>query len=312
MDFLKTLVYNYIVLAFADELGDKIPASDRDFSPSQSVSDSFQKYYRNDKKTVVKKEIKAYKIRGEKNPDFRLGIIEGTLNTKSVIELAHKYNTTVTVFLVAMLILQIGREMPEMQKSRPVVISVPVNLRNYFDSGSSRNFFAVIKVPYNFRTGNGTIEDIIDTVRKSFDKQLERENITDIMNRYAALEHKFYMRIVPLPLKILSIKIANIISEKYVTAAFSNISIIKMPEKIRDYIHGFNIFFSTEKLQVCMCSFDDKMTISFTSPFQNTSIQQRFFRELAALGVDTVIASNNFGKNNFSTNTNQKQPKKEN
>ena len=41
-----------------------------------------------------------------------------------------------------------------------------------------------------------------------------------------------------------------------------------------------------------MCSFEDELTISFTSPFVSTGIPRSFFRSLARLGLEVEISTN--------------------
>ena len=67
------------------------------------------------------------------------------------------------------------------------------------------------------------------------------------------------------------------------TAAISNVGKIDMPPELREYIRLFDVFVSTSRLQVCMCSFGDQLTASFTAPFVSTDIQKNFFRFLTCL-----------------------------
>ena len=46
-----------------------------------------------------------------------------------------------TVFLTALFMMAINEEMSKMQKKKPVVLMVPVNLRKFFPSLSMLNFF---------------------------------------------------------------------------------------------------------------------------------------------------------------------------
>jgi len=292
LNFIKMLVYFYLIKAHADELGGNIENLDYDTSPNESMSDSFEKYYKGEKQKKKKKRITSYKVKGTLSSENRLNIIEGVLDTSAVLNLARSYNTTVTVFLTALLMCKIHEGMHELEKKHPVVISVPVNLRNFFDSQSSRNFFSVINLAYDFNKNSEKFEDIIAFVKNSFSEMITRESLTESMNHYASFEHKIYTRIVPLPIKVLSIKLANKVFANGVTASLSNVAKIKMPDQISSYIHMFDVFFSTDKLQVCMCSYENNMTVSFSSPYVDTDIQRSFFRALSDMGVTTEIATN--------------------
>ena len=57
------------------------------------------------------KRVSAYQIKGSKEPEGRLNVIEGVLPVKALVALAHQYHTTLTVFVAAVLIRSIGRQM---------------------------------------------------------------------------------------------------------------------------------------------------------------------------------------------------------
>ncbi len=81
------------------------------------------------------------------------------MSASSVLKVAH-VTAPPSRYLAALLIQAIHGEMPLREEGRPVVLTVPVNLRSYFPSASARNFFGVINVGYNFKKQPGTLEDI--------------------------------------------------------------------------------------------------------------------------------------------------------
>lgn len=72
---------------------------------------------------------------------------------KEVLRLSKSYNTTLTVLLTSMMLIAFAQEIPLRKKKRPVVLDVPVNLRNYFQSETARNFSASSKPATTFRRG---------------------------------------------------------------------------------------------------------------------------------------------------------------
>ena len=73
------------------------------------------------------------------------------------------------------------------------------------------------------------------------------------------------------------------------SAIFSNMGVINMPEEYQRYIELFHVYTSTPKIELCMCSFQDKTMLSFTSRFENMNIQRNFFRILEQLGVKVSL-----------------------
>lgn len=292
LQFLRSLVYHYILIRYALDFKNTIPAFDYDASMAQRADDSFLKYYSKAKKQDKKKKNSAYKIKGLKISENRIKVIEGVASVKSVLEEAHKYHATLTAFLAAILMCSIGSEMAQWEKERPVVLSIPVNLRNYFSSKTARNFFGVVEIDYNFQKNSNELKDVIQYLCEYFDRELTAERLGARMNSLAALEHNIFARVTPLVVKDIILKWAYDLSAAETTASLSNVGKVNMPPEFAPYIRLFDVFVSTKKVQICMCSYEDNLTISFTTPFVHAEIQKHFFRTLTDMGIAVQLAAN--------------------
>lgn len=286
--FLKTLVANYLVKKHGIKEQVHIDTS----SIYEKEMDSFEKYYSKVKGTKLPKNPKAYILKGRLYPEYRLKVIEGVVPTKEVIKLAKSYNTTVTVYLTSILIKSIGMTMTRKEKRKPVIVTIPVNLRKYFKSDTARNFFNTITVQYKFNNDNDNLDNIIKEVSAQFSAKLTKENLDKQMNSLAVLENIFILRLVPVFIKDLVLKYFYKKSRKEQTIALSNVGIVDLPDEIKDYVKLFDVFASTDCTQICMCSYLDNMTLSFTSHFISPEIQKNFFTELSNNNVDVVINTN--------------------
>lgn len=292
LGFLKTLLYYYITIRYRDDFHDKLPVLDYDASLTQKMDDSFLKHYTDQRIPKRVKINKAYRIQGRRFIDNRIKVIEGLMPVKDVLNLAHKYNTTLTVYLTALFIKSIYKEMPARSRKYPVVLSVPVNLRTYFPSVTARNFFATINVKYNFSSSSDKLEDIIQEVKGCFERELTQEKLKDHMNRLSALEHNAFMRLVPLVFKDMVLRFANRLNDKQITATLSNVGKITISPSLAPYIKLFNCFTSARRPQIALCSFQDNLVVSFTSPFTETDIQKNFFRYLTKENIPVTISTN--------------------
>ena len=281
LEFLKTIVHIYISKKYDIEEFN----FDYDASINEKSSDSFNKYYKF-QLNKIEKSNKVYQIKGDKLNKIR--VINGCMNTKDLIDLAHKYNTTLTGLIVSIYILAIKENMDLKDENKFIAIDIPVNLRKYFKSQIARNFFSVIKLKYN---GSDNLEDIIKYVDKNLKKELKKDNLFKTMNKYATFEHNFLIRLIPLFVKNFILKI--IIKFIKTTSTVTNLGIIKVDDSIKDYIDSFEVYVSTDKMQISMCSYLDKLNISFTSMFDNMDIIKCFYRKLSSFDVDIIISSNN-------------------
>ena len=280
LEFLKTIVYIYI----SKKHNIKDLNFDYDASISEKSSDSFNKYYKFQLNKID--EMKnVYKIKGEKLSKMK--VINGCMNTSELLNLAHKYNTTLTSLIVSIYILSIKENMDLKDENKYIYIDIPVNLRKYFKSQTARNFFSVLKLKYN---GSNELEDIIMYVDKYLKNELKKENLFKTMNKFASFEHNFLIRLIPLFIKNIVLKI--IVYFNKITSSVTNLGIITVDENIKDYIDSFEVYVSTDKMQISMCSYLDKLNVSFTTIFVSTDIIKTFYRKLSELGIDIIITTN--------------------
>lgn len=290
--FLKTLVKNYLMKKHPQDFAGKQLLIDYDASNMQKADDSFQKYYTQSNRKFKIKNKKAYHIRQPRLSENRISIIEGKVPLQDMLQKAHEYHVTLTELIATLFFCAIEKEMALKDKKDPVTIVVPVNLRKYFYSATIRNFFGVISVSYDFAKQPADFDAILQHISHSMKEELTVERLSQRMNGLSALEHNMFARPVPLFIKDIVMREANRISEKSWTASLSNIGKIDMPQELKPYIESFNVFVSTNIIQICMCSYENNLNITFSSAYVGTDIQKNFFRSLTQMGISVEISSN--------------------
>ncbi|MBQ6588879.1 MAG: hypothetical protein IJI01_09385 [Butyrivibrio sp.] len=294
--FFKNLLTRYIVIKHGIDADIK-PTDE--FSIEEKNVDAFTDFYSKQKGLKQLKEmrsVKAYQIGGEIDDNLLPHLIEGTISAKKFLDIAHEYNTTVGVMCVAVYIKAIIQGMNRAQSKKHIVISVPVNLRQYFKSGTSRNFFGVINIDYDPAEYDGQMSSIINKVDKDFKEKLSQENIEKTMNSYAALEHNIGIKMIPLPLKDLGIGYFDRTAKKGITSSMSNLGQIKMPEEVADYIQGFSAFMTAASQQITVCSYKDRLTFGECSPYKTHKSMLNFFRCLTEMGLEVELGTNDYDK----------------
>lgn len=296
VQFLKTIVYKYLLLKYKENFTNGFPKLDYDASTYQKIDDSFQKYYDKTKRKT-EKFIPAYQLKGEKVSEFRMQIMEGILSVGDALKLSRENNVTLTALIIAVFLKAVYEEMPVGERKKPVSVEVPANLRKYFKSESARNFFGTLCIRYNFAKESDELKDIMQRINVLLKEELTPEKLQLRMNSLIAFEKNFIIRLVPLFIKNIVLKTVYDFAQKGTTISVSNIGQIKMPDEMKKYIRLFDVFTGTNRTQICMCSYEDNLVISFTSAFVNTDIQRRFFRMLSDLGLKIEIVSNRLEEN---------------
>ena len=292
MQFFKELVSRYLSLRHPDTVTGDFAFTDYDASFTQRMNDSFDHYYDRKNKQRNPGDPPAFQLRGLKNPEGVMTILEGQAPTRELLLAAKGYGATATVLLTSILLRNIGMEMRVADRKKPVILSIPVNLRNYFDSQSARNFFSLIPAGMAFPHGVPPLSEVVAVVREQFAQRLTREYLQNRLDDLEDLEHNPRSRIVPLPLKNLAMKTAFQLSERASSAALSNMGVVTLPEQLLPYVEYLDVMTSTPKLQLCVCSCGGVTSLCFSSAFLAPDVPRRFFRTLADLGVPLTIVTN--------------------
>ena len=278
MHFLQELVQNYLILAHPQDDLPRIENAE-EVTHGDKEEDSFSQYYSSDMPKNKEKKETAVKLKGEKLVHSDMNITEVVFSVKDIHQKARSYGASITVLLTAMMLCSIREEIPKNQQKRPVTLMIPVNLRNYFPSQSMTNFFGWIEVGYTF-SETTTFEEVVADVKRQFEQELVKDKIAMHMNGYVRIEKNPFVRAVPLEIKKYFLMIGANLGSRSITAVYSNIGIIRLPEEYKEYIQHFGIFASPNSLQICSCSYGDEMVLGFTSRIPDDSIQRNFQRML--------------------------------
>ena len=299
MIFFRTIVANYLALAHADELTD-VRIERYDSTEREKAADGFTEYFEPKKGSSINFEflgsrankIKVYQFSESRAPDCRQLVTEGEMSVAQIKKAAKAEGATITEFICAHLIQSIHSAMQRHDYGKTISIAVPVNLRNYFSSNTMRNFFGMIEIRYSF-SGEGPheLQDIIQSVRASFAQELTRENMEQKIASQVKMERHPIVRVCPLVLKDLIMIILQGVSMKRRTICLSNVGRIDMQPELAKYIDCFDIFNSSSKRQVCMCSFGDSMVISFSGVLAEHDVERAFFRSLAKYDENLTIST---------------------
>lgn len=296
LQFLKSLVYYYLIEAYPEEVKGPVSQIQADATAEEMAEDSFDKYYSAQGSQEDIPKYKAHQLRYHRLEYGQLRLVEGIFPTSMLLERARNFGTTATVFLTAVLLCAIAKDMSPRQKKRPVALMIPVNLRSYFPSDSARNFFGWIDIGYDFANQSDKLEDVIAFTSDFFKKELTPGRIAARMNALMKMEKNPFMRILPLPVKLWGMQVGAALSTSADTAIFSNIGRITMPDECVPYIDWFDFYTSTPKIELCMCSWQDKMSVSFTSAYANSRIERNFFRMLAEYEIPVEIIATGGGE----------------
>ncbi|MBQ2545288.1 MAG: hypothetical protein II557_03270, partial [Clostridia bacterium] len=302
--FFKSIVGHYLAEAHPDRF-DRSMVETPDVSGREQESDGFTENFRRGVGSPLNFEFlgqkngarQVYHFDERKSADLRQSVTEGWVSASKIHAAGKAVGATVTEYICAELILAIRETMAPADRKKSVAVAIPVNLRRYFESDTMRNFFGIIQVTYDFSAeGEHTIERVARSVKASFERELTQENMEQKIASQVKMERHPVVRFCPLVLKDFIMRTLQGVSMKRRTIALSNVGRISMNEPFAGAIERFDVFNSSSSRQICMCSFGDKMTLTFASVFAEHDVERAFFRRLAKVDPDIVVAANYLGE----------------
>ena len=293
INFLKELTYQYLRLAHP-ELKEKVGDS-LNSGTSLNREDSFLKNY---KKSSAKgyQTKKAYLIKGEKLPPGEFGVMHGYMQIPELKKVCHAYGASINEYLVSVYIWSVYTEcLHGMPSQRPIRVAVPVNLRPYFNSNTTKNFFVMVSAEFHPQKEIYTFEEVLHIVQESLRSQINREHLEKLFSYNVSNEKLLIARAVPLFLKNIAMKYVYTTSALANTATVTNIGNISVAEEYRPYVEMFHSFLAMSKgqhLKGTICSYGDTLVFSFSYDLVEPDVQRGFFRKIAADGIQVEIESN--------------------
>ena len=297
--FLETLVTNYMKIKHPKKVKKDIVVEPELLSSNEMSADSFLKYSRiktNDKKIFKERTGKSYALRGIKTNKDNTNVLIGTISIKQLKTITKEKNVTITAFLTAVLIYSIYNENYKYTRSKdPIVICIPVNLRKYFPSYSMNNFFSTIMVNVKPTKKEFSFEEILNNVSTKMQNELNESVLLEKFKYFVGLQQNIILRFIPLILKDLLLRgISDIVSERGSTTTLSNLGAISVNDEVKEYIDKVDMIAYTDSklpMKIGLCSFDNKLSISFSKNITDTGIERGFFTYLVNEGIDVKLAA---------------------
>ena len=293
INFLKELTYQYLRLIHPELAG--VRGDDLNSATSLNREDSFLKNYRKSSARGYQTK-KAYLIKGEKLSPGEFGIMHGYMQVPELKAVCKRYGVSINEYLVSVFVWSVYQEcMHKMPAKRPIRVAVPVNLRPYFNSITTKNFFVMVSAEFAPTKEDYTFEEIVEAVKTSLECQINKENLEKLFSYNVSNEKQFVARAVPLVFKNLAMRIIYTQSALANTTTITNIGNLTVDEIYKPYVEMFHSCLAMSKGQHIkgnICSYGDTLVFTFSYDIVDASVQRCFFRKIAQDGVSVEIDSN--------------------
>lgn len=301
--FLKSLVAEYleqkynIVVPCENGIVDR-----RDLPTEEELEDCFPKNA--GAVPASRKDTNAWHMYGESQRDGFLNLTCFNIPVKEALDMAHKYNSTLTVFMSAVMMMALlnlqNEKQPNVSRQKRIKLLIPVNLRGLFPSGTLRNFAMYCIPELDPRLGEYTLDEICKIIQHKIGAEFTAKHMSSVIATNVNDEKNLFVRLIPLPLKNAVMKaIFDSVGEKKSCLTLSNIGQVKVPEVMAKYIKRFDFILGVQAAAPYNCgmlSFGDTIYINFIRNIKEAALERHFFAVLQELGLSAMVESNQNGR----------------
>lgn len=293
INFLRELTYQYLRIRhpeLAEQVSDSLTSD-----TSMNREDSFLKNYKQAAKSGYKKQ-RAFLVKGEKLRQGEFGVMHGYMKIPELKAVCKQYGVSINEYLVSVFAWSIYMEcLKGMPSKLPIRVAVPVNLRPYFGSNTTKNFFAMVSAEFHPTRENYTFEEVLKIIKDSLRSQINKEHLEKLFSYNVSNEKIWIARAVPLWIKNIAMRYVYNASALANTSTVTNIGNVPIAEPYRPYVEMFHAFLAMSKgqdIKGTICSYKDTLAFSFSYVLKDAAIQRAFFRKVAADGIAVEIDSN--------------------
>ena len=297
--FLKSLVAEYLQQRY----GVAIPAEQgvlgRLEEPSEEeLEDSFQKYA--GPVNASRQGNDAWRPSGTLELGGFLHITCFQLPVKEVLQKAHEYGVSLTVFLCACLmqaLQNLQRELiPEQRRRKPIKVLIPVNLRSIFPSKTLRNFALYTTPEIEPCLGSYSFEEICNAIRHKMGTEVNAKYMSKLIAVNVSSERIMAVKVMPLFLKNLAMKaVFNAVGERKSCMSMSNLGAVRVPEAMAKYVERLDFILGVQATAPYNCgvlSYGDTLYINIIRNIRESALEYHFFRVLQEMGLPVQVQSN--------------------
>ena len=301
--FLKNLLAEYleqkhgIAIPFENGILDR-----REEPKNEELEDCFPKNAGT--VTISRKDTNAWRMSGVPQEDGFLYLTCFKIPVREALEVAHSYDSTLTVFMSAammMALLNLQKEKtPCVKQQKRIKLLIPINLRNLFPSNTLRNF-AMYTIPeIDPRLGEYTFQEICRVIQHKMGAEFTAKHMSRVIATNVNDEKNPFVRLIPLPIKNAVMKaIFDSVGEKKACLTLSNLGKIQLPDVMMPYVERFDFILGVQAEAPYNCgmlSFGDTIYINFIRNIQDAELERHFYAVLQQFGIPVTVESNNNGR----------------
>lgn len=246
-----------------------------------------------------RKEPAAYRLRGTYDDSGFLTLTTGIADTERLLDVAHRYKATVTAFLSAVMaksIIEMQSEERSRNQTKPVKITIPVDMRRLYNSCTVRNFALTLNIGVDPKLGDYSLQDLCTAITHQLAISATPQNMSGMIAANVLPQKMLLLRVCPWFLKRFVMDLVYRTSgERNGCLNISNLGRINLPDEMRAHVRRMDFIIGPQRSYPNNCSvvaLGERTYINMIRNIHESELERRFFSELVALGVPIEIECN--------------------
>lgn len=295
--FFMTLLAVYLRLRGAD-----IPCGGMvlDVNERPAISEQEDAYLKFVKSKAKAKRIEkfAYQAKDKRLPKHLTTVTTGYMPVDVLKAKAKEQGVTITEYIAGLLVWVMYnlQKQEKFDRRKNVGVQIPVNVRQFFETDTLRNFMLCYSFQIDPNMGEYTFPEILKQLSLYLRYINNEKTVQAMMNGNAAIEKNPIMRIIPSVLKDFGINMLyRVTGEKATSSLISNIGAMQGPPEMAEYVDKISLVLARGMVNAARCgavSYNGTLALSVTNIYQSTRVQREIFTTLVKLGIPVKIESN--------------------
>ncbi len=175
----------------------------------------------------------------------------------------------------------------------PVISEIPVDLRPYVPSVTTRYFICFLDLPYEASYDALPVDEVCRRTKAFLKEQMEPERLLYRAKRASDVCRELHERDMPLEKKV--VEAANVAKNFVLEDSFliTNVGEFHLPDSMKPYVidYGAVLPCACQPCAMLVSSYNGKMKISIAQRDHDLDLATRFSNNLIELGVDCMLNS---------------------
>ena len=215
-------------------------------------------------------------------------IIHFNVNADKLKAKAKEYNTTVTIYLLALMFKTIKASTDSL--SGDVSIQLPVNMRKFYPSETLRNFAMYCGIKMNIEDIDNILE-LTKVIKLQLEEKANMEKMSEMITSANKLVKS--LRLIPLFIKLpIAKKMYGFLGDQAFTSTLSNLGVVNMPKDYEKHILSMDFILGTAPNNRAICglvTFNNVTTLSISKMTKDPTFEEKFYELLTSEGLEVEV-----------------------